>query len=321
MRTALDPQGRVIWPTRRVDCVCPECNQSVIARIGDVKVHHWAHKSGDGDHRGLNSDATVPMTPWHRNWEEKWPRVEREVPIWRNDRVVRRADVCTDSTIIEFQHSGLKREDFAARTATLLETGRLVVWVFDARGWRLNLTGETVHITDPQTPSLLWLAQRTNHRIKAVLDTGSEMVVLTKAWPKGEGMMATFRLRSHDEFLATFKAREDDGQTSRERVLTVDGPACPSCFIPVASRGEWCEQCAYERDRCDVCRKKRCICAPCIGCRNNRRLDRDGLCYHCFQSWCWTCEKTTATLLDFDRVRKCDVCYANRGLGRRWQGV
>lgn len=47
----------------------------------------------------------------------------------------------------------------------------------------------------------------------------------------------------------------------------------------------------------------------------------DCVCPECDQSWCRTCQKTTATLLNLDRVRKCDECHTNRGLGRRWEGV
>lgn len=307
MRIALDPEGNVVHPQRRYDCVCPDCGAEVEAKLGDVLVHHWAHRSGGGDHAGSNSSTTTPMTPWHHDWQAHWPRNRREVPIWRNGRIARWADVCGTNNILEFQHSNLDPHDVKTRTVTLRETGKRVVWVFDARRWNVKPKQAQIWVGNNFAPIIRWLATRPG--VQVLLDTGSEMLVLDRAWPKSKGTAATCRTRTYAEFLKHFagNGREDD--SPRPRVEAVDGPHCPDCYIPTHD-GRLCDQCHYEANRCKTCRRLPCVCEPCLWCKQDAKLT-DGLCWTCHRELCGVCMKRKGRW-DYDlRTVFCDDCRAD----------
>lgn len=54
--------------------VCEHCKKDVIAKCGDIKLHHWAHQSTkDCDH------WWEPETLWHREWKSLFAEEFREV--------------------------------------------------------------------------------------------------------------------------------------------------------------------------------------------------------------------------------------------------
>jgi len=91
----------------------------VIAKCGDLVVHHWAHRAADCD------PWSEPETPWHREWKSHAPQHRQEVVIGRH-----RADVVApNGVVVEIQHSNIaggevrERERFYKR----------MLWIFDAR--------------------------------------------------------------------------------------------------------------------------------------------------------------------------------------------
>jgi competence protein CoiA len=98
---------------------CPVCGAMVLAKCGQIVVHHWAHEAaGDCD------PWAEPDTAWHRHWQEAAPEDRREVT-----RGPHRADVVTASgMVVELQHSSISVEEIAAREAFY---GRMT-WLFDA---------------------------------------------------------------------------------------------------------------------------------------------------------------------------------------------
>ncbi|MCC8978906.1 competence protein CoiA [Bradyrhizobium acaciae] len=102
---------------------CPVCEASVIAKCGEHRAWHWAH-------RGVrNCDPWwEPETEWHREWKNRFPAHWQEI-IRRADSGEKHiADVMTDrGVVLEFQHSALRRDEREAREAYYQN----MVWVVD----------------------------------------------------------------------------------------------------------------------------------------------------------------------------------------------
>ena len=109
MRFALLNDER-IEPTKGAKGVCPCCGSELVARCGEIKVHHWAHKKKCDDHWWENE------TEWHRNWKNQFPKEWQEI-IQRDESGEKHiADVKTSSGwTIEFQHSPISKEERDSR--------------------------------------------------------------------------------------------------------------------------------------------------------------------------------------------------------------
>lgn len=109
--------------------LCPGCQQTVVARCGTQRVHHWAHA------RNRFCDSWwEPETEWHRAWKNKFPADWQEVFL-PDERTGEKhiADLRTaDGLVVEFQHSHITPEERASREAFYKD----MVWVID--GTRLQ---------------------------------------------------------------------------------------------------------------------------------------------------------------------------------------
>lgn len=103
--------------------LCPACKSPMIAKCGQQRVHHWAH-------RGLRScDAwKEPETAWHRAWKNRFPTDWQEI-IHRDEKGEKHiADVHTPLGLtIECQHSHLAPGERMARE----QFYRAMAWVVD----------------------------------------------------------------------------------------------------------------------------------------------------------------------------------------------
>ena len=109
MRFALSNNER-IEPTKGAKGLCPCCGSELVAKCGEIKVHHWSHKKKCDDHWWENE------TEWHRNWKNKFPKEWQEI-IQRDESGEKHiADVKTGSGwTIEFQHSPISKEERDSR--------------------------------------------------------------------------------------------------------------------------------------------------------------------------------------------------------------
>jgi len=109
--------------------LCPNCSQPVIAKCGDKKVWHWAHRS-------ISSCDSwwEPETEWHRNWKNNYPSDWQEVILFdeqTNEKHI--ADIrSVHKLVIEFQHSAIKPEERISREKFY----KNMIWVVD--GTRLQ---------------------------------------------------------------------------------------------------------------------------------------------------------------------------------------
>ncbi len=107
---------------------CPGCEATVLAKCGEVKVWHWAHKSIRSCDPWWEQE-----TPWHRAWKNLFPVEWQEVPMRAEDGELHFADVRTPSgLVLEFQHSAIKPTERRAREAFYKD----MLWIVD--GTRLK---------------------------------------------------------------------------------------------------------------------------------------------------------------------------------------
>lgn len=102
---------------------CLVCDQAMIAKCGEVKIWHWAHKG-----RRICDPWWESETEWHRAWKNCFPESWQEVVHRAEDGEKHIADVKTDQGwVIEFQHSHIKPEERRSRDTFYQK----LVWVVD----------------------------------------------------------------------------------------------------------------------------------------------------------------------------------------------
>src|SRR5882672_936412 len=90
---------------------CRGCGRPMVARCGEVRVWHWAHKG-----RLLCDPWWENEAEWHRAWKDQFPPDWQEVVHHADDGERHIADVKTgDGWVIEFQYSYLKPEERLSR--------------------------------------------------------------------------------------------------------------------------------------------------------------------------------------------------------------
>jgi len=108
---------------------CPVCGSELIAKCGNIKLHHWAHKGNR-----ICDPWWENETEWHRLWKNNFPVDWQEV-ILHDEQTGEKhiADIrTTHGLVIEFQHSHLKPEERISRESFY----KNIVWVVD--GTRLK---------------------------------------------------------------------------------------------------------------------------------------------------------------------------------------
>jgi competence protein CoiA len=107
----------------RLSGACPGCGFKMVAKCGERRAWHWAHRGVQHCDRWWESE-----TEWHRGWKNRFPAECQEVMHWAEDGEKHIADVKTrHGRVIEFQHSYLKPEERRAREAFY----KRMVWVVD----------------------------------------------------------------------------------------------------------------------------------------------------------------------------------------------
>lgn len=111
------------------NAICPICRNNVIAKCGNINIHHWAHKSKTECDNWWENE-----TSWHRNWKNNFPDDWQEYVMHGSVNSEKHvADIKTSNNlVIEFQHSSIKPEERVARENFY----RNMIWVVD--GTRLE---------------------------------------------------------------------------------------------------------------------------------------------------------------------------------------
>lgn len=131
MRIAHDESGNRIHAKAYIKgtkCFCPECGEPVRHRNGKIRIPHFAHIQKS------NCSWGSDMSEWHVRMQDYFPIEQQEVRFKDKETgEIHIADVFVKdkNTVIEFQHSPIKEEEFISRTAFHINNGRRIVWVFD----------------------------------------------------------------------------------------------------------------------------------------------------------------------------------------------
>lgn len=115
--------GNKVEATKGAKGFCSNCGAELIAKCGEVKIHHWAHK-------GIrNCDPWWENeTEWHRFWKNHFPFEWQEVIHTDKNGEKHIADVKTEEKwVLEFQHSPIKVEEKFSRNVFYSK----IVWVVD----------------------------------------------------------------------------------------------------------------------------------------------------------------------------------------------
>lgn len=104
--------GKRCKATKNTKGICLYCKSEVIAKCGEQKIAHWAHKSCQ-----VCDNWHDKETEWHLMWKNYFPASWQE--IIKYDEITREkhiADVCTENGfILEFQHSAINPEERQSR--------------------------------------------------------------------------------------------------------------------------------------------------------------------------------------------------------------
>ena len=85
---------------------CQICDSELVAKCGEIRVHHWSHKSKrDCDPWWENESE------WHRAWKNEFPADWQEIVHHEENGEKHIADIKTKTDwVVEFQHSFLNPE-------------------------------------------------------------------------------------------------------------------------------------------------------------------------------------------------------------------
>ncbi|WP_227714488.1 competence protein CoiA [Marinobacter sp. 1-4A] len=104
--------GYRVEPKKGLNGTCPCCNSDVIAKCGNFKVHHWAHKTRETCDPWWENESE-----WHRTWKSYFPS-ENQERVFIDEKTGERhiADVYVDkNVVIEFQSYSISAEEMDAR--------------------------------------------------------------------------------------------------------------------------------------------------------------------------------------------------------------
>lgn len=120
--------GNKIEATKGAKGFCQSCGTEMIAKCGEFKINHWAHKKIQQCDTWWEKE-----TEWHREWKGNFPIEWQEIiqfDNFTNEKHI--ADVRTDKDlVIEFQHSHIdpierrQREDFYKNMIWIVDGTRL----------------------------------------------------------------------------------------------------------------------------------------------------------------------------------------------------
>jgi hypothetical protein len=104
---------------------CIGCGKPVLAKCGEVRIPHWAHRSAHRCDSWWENE-----TEWHRSWKNQFPVEWQEITHRAIDGELHIADVKTEEGwVLEFQHSFIKSDERFSRERFY----KKLIWVVDGK--------------------------------------------------------------------------------------------------------------------------------------------------------------------------------------------
>lgn len=120
MFSARDSELKLLLPTKQKKGFCPGCGQELVAKMGEIKIHHWAHVAKDCD------PWREPESAWHYDWKIRFGLENTEKPMGDH-----RADVFIKGMVVEIQHSQISDKEIIARSEHYKKYSDKLVWILD----------------------------------------------------------------------------------------------------------------------------------------------------------------------------------------------
>lgn len=114
--------------TKGAKGICPICDELLIPKCGNYRIHHWSHKNG------TDCDSwSEGETEWHLAWKDHFEAENQEVVV-TDERTgeKHRADIKTDNNmVIELQHSPISDSEISLRTTFY----KKMIWIIDGNNF------------------------------------------------------------------------------------------------------------------------------------------------------------------------------------------
>ena len=127
MRFAKNEDGQKIevqHSAQRALCLC--CNNVVVGKMGRERPKYWSHLN-----RKDCDSWYEPMTQWHVDWQNQFPKQCQEIEMKDSNEVKHRADVkLLNGNVIEVQNSQISIGEVEQRETFYNENGQLV-WILN----------------------------------------------------------------------------------------------------------------------------------------------------------------------------------------------
>jgi hypothetical protein len=123
MLIALTENKERIKPVRGVNTYCPSCMKDVIPKMGEIKIHHWAHKAKSDCAYGKG------MTEWHYRWIDR----HYQKGDWEIEHIDgnRRYDCFSASKNLVLEIQKIPAYEYIIdKTRCVLERGYELNWIF-----------------------------------------------------------------------------------------------------------------------------------------------------------------------------------------------
>ena len=129
-------------PKAQGKCLC--CGVEVIAKCGEKRAWHWAHKNNEE----CNYSKKEPKTQWHLDWQNYFPKEWQEVRCTDEQTgEIHIVDIkTTNGLVVEFQHSAINPEERSSRE----QFHKNMTWVVDGTRLKYDFKRFTKNIENLQ---------------------------------------------------------------------------------------------------------------------------------------------------------------------------
>jgi len=135
---------------------CSCCGSETVAKCGNFKVHHWAHKSRNHCDPWWENEGE-----WHRKWKNYFPKESQEITFKNSETNERHiADIFINQTIIEVQSYSIKEDEARIRESFYNN----MIWVIDgckneSDKFYFNISLRGAHTEDNYLRKLRWMGR------------------------------------------------------------------------------------------------------------------------------------------------------------------